>query len=55
MATLGAPLAALPEHLRATAPLPSPARTLSGVHVSELLDPTRFPPGGELLLTGPSP
>lgn len=51
MTTLDALVAALPGHLVPTAPLPRPSRAVSGVHISELLDPTPFLSGGELLLT----
>lgn len=51
MTTLDALVAALPEHLVPTGPLPRPSRTVGGVHISELLDPTPFLSGGELLLT----
>lgn len=50
-ATLDALVDALGEDLRPTAPLPRPARPVTGVHISELPDPTPFLAGGELLLT----
>ncbi|MER7798609.1 PucR family transcriptional regulator [Microbacterium sp. NPDC096154] len=37
--------------LRATAPLPTPSPVVTGVHVSELIDPTPYLDGGELVLT----
>ena len=49
--TLDALVAALPLDLVPTGELPRPARELTGVHSSELLDPTPFLSGGELLLT----
>ncbi|WP_040157423.1 PucR family transcriptional regulator [Mobilicoccus massiliensis] len=42
---------ALGDELRPVAPVPVPATAVTGVHVSELLDPTPFLEGGELLLT----
>lgn len=49
--TLDALVDALPLDLVPTSALPRPARELTGVHISELLDPTPFLSGGELLLT----
>lgn len=49
--TLDALVAELPEDLIPTRELPRPARVIAGVHISELLDPTPFLSGGELLLT----
>lgn len=49
--TLDALVDALQRDLVPTAQLPSPARVVTGVHISELLDPTPFLNGGELLLT----
>ncbi len=37
--------------LRPVAPLPSPSPVVTGVHVSELADPTPYLDGGELVLT----
>ncbi len=49
--TLDSLVAELPEDLIPTRQLPRPARVIAGVHISELLDPTPFLSGGELLLT----
>lgn len=43
--------ASLPDDLVPTGALPSPPASVTGVHISELLDPTPFLTGGELLLT----
>ncbi|GAB95664.1 putative CdaR family transcriptional regulator, partial [Kineosphaera limosa NBRC 100340] len=44
-------VAGLPDDLLPTGPLPTAVTRVTGVHVSELLDPTPFLVGGELLLT----
>ncbi|GAB49258.1 PucR family transcriptional regulator [Mobilicoccus pelagius] len=49
--TLAALCQAIPGELQPVTPVPVPARAVSGVHVSELADPTPFLDGGELLLT----
>lgn len=49
--TLAGLCQALPAHLHPVTPVPVPATPVAGVHVSELLDPTPFLDGGELLLT----
>jgi len=49
--TLAGLCQAIPTRLQPVAPVPVPAAAVSGVHVSELPDPTAFLDGGELLLT----